>query len=121
MERWRKEDREEMQKEATIEEKIRIRGMNEHSINTPPAEKRKAGRVEEQPAKRIRRSYDIKRYITCKKWSEEEKEKGTSKTPQGGSRLDTTPVVGGGEKEKEANIQLQGREQTGHYPCSLDR
>ena len=34
---------------------------NEHSIDTPPAEKRKVGRVEEQPAKRIRRSYDIKR------------------------------------------------------------
>ena len=35
-----------------------------------------------------------------------------------GSRLDTTLVVGGGEKEKEASTQLQGGEQTGHYPCS---
>ena len=40
---------------------------NEPSIVTHPSEKRK---VEEKPAKRIRRNYDI----TCKKWREEEKE-----------------------------------------------
>ena len=43
---------------------------NELSIDTPQAEKRKVGRVEEKPAKRIRRNYDI----TCKKWREQEKE-----------------------------------------------
>jgi hypothetical protein len=64
-------------------------------------------RLEEGGKKRIMRQPTLK-------WPE----KGTSTTPQGGSRLDTTPVAGEGEKEKEASTQLQGGSRLDTTPCS---
>ena len=106
LDKWRAEDREEMLREATIEENIRIRKKEKskkrgegnrrmdqgqpkrkklrldedgetqnHSkrsshpeVKTSTPKKRKDNKGTEEPAKKKRPNYDIKRYITCKRW-----------------------------------------------------
>ena len=113
LEKWREGDMEEMRKEATIEEKIRLRKKEkakkraEQTRRTEqgqPKRKRKKldegseiGEAEEikpeermktsakkrkvnepggKPMKKRRENYDIKKFISCKKWKEEEGRKG---------------------------------------------
>ena len=111
LEKWREEDRQEMEREASTEEKIRIRkkekakrrgetnrrmepgqpkkkkirmeeGVQEENnkeerteryrIEIESPKKRKVGKEDKKPAKRAIQNHNIKRYISCKKWREEE-------------------------------------------------
>jgi hypothetical protein len=112
LERWRAEDRLEMEKEASIEEKIRERkkakskargeqnrrmepgqpskkrmrldreGRQEERtekqdkeiLTTTPA-KRKGNQEKQRTPKRVRMNYNIRKYITCRRWRDEEEEK----------------------------------------------
>ena len=44
--------------------------------------KRKVGKEDRKPSKRARKNFGIKRYITCKKWRLEEKEREEGQTEQ---------------------------------------
>ena len=49
------------------------REKNYPKIKTGTPKKRKVGRVDENPTKRAGTNYDIKKYITCKRWKEQER------------------------------------------------
>ena len=110
LEKWREEDKLEMEKEASIEEGIRIRKkekakrrgegnrrkkrrtdtgniekcVEEEERETLPKtqspktsspetpKKRKYSKEDNKPSKRVRPNYNIKRYISCRKWREED-------------------------------------------------
>ena len=118
--KWREEDRIEMEREASIEEKIRIRkkerskrrgeinrrtetgqpkrkkkrtepgedqhqlleeeGLEEKTMTEGPKitpaspKKRKMWKEDKKQSKRARHNYDIKKYISCKRWREEQDE-----------------------------------------------
>jgi hypothetical protein len=59
---------------------------NNQEAKTTSQKKRKDNRGTDKPAKKARPNYDIKRYITCKRWKEQEAEEGKEK--EGECQLD---------------------------------
>ena len=170
LERWRKADREEMEKEASLEEKIRMRkkakakdrgNANRRMEQGQPSRKKmrmaedkdpaddttqdepkqpeKKGIVIDTPQKRkvnkeeqgkkrtpkkARRNDDMRKYITCRRWREDEEretgegtqeegeEERKAERPESGTRTGgggEVPQVGGLIQEEEEKDQGQGQ------------
>ena len=71
-------------KKIRLEEEDKVTGgedqrRNHQKTQITSPKKRKENRGADKPAKKARPNYDIKRYITCRRWKEQESEEGKEK------------------------------------------